>query len=201
MYGIALEKQGEKEKLAMILRNIGQYVAAGRREPDGLAPSARRLLVVLVRQRVRGPGLLPEAAGADRSQGRAGPAAGQVSAEQPQERHLLELDPRHGHRASRRWPISSAPAARTGPEMTVEVYYDGKLQKAVEITPKTLFQFDNKFVLEGDAVDGRPARGEAEEEGHRPALLQRLPDQLHPRRLHQEGRAGGQGATASITSW
>ena len=26
MYGIALEKQGEKEKLAMILRNIGQYV-------------------------------------------------------------------------------------------------------------------------------------------------------------------------------
>ena len=26
MYGIALEKQGEKEKLDMIMRNIGQYV-------------------------------------------------------------------------------------------------------------------------------------------------------------------------------
>ncbi len=38
------------------------------------------------------------------------------------------------------------------PEMTVEVYYDGKLQKAVEITPETLFTFDNKFVLEGDSV-------------------------------------------------
>ena len=38
------------------------------------------------------------------------------------------------------------------PEMTVEVYYDGKLQKAVEITPKNLFTFDNMFVLEGDAV-------------------------------------------------
>ncbi len=38
------------------------------------------------------------------------------------------------------------------PDMTVEVYYDGKLQKAVEITPKNLFQFDSKFVLEGDAV-------------------------------------------------
>ena len=36
--------------------------------------------------------------------------------------------------------------------MTVEVYYDGKLQKAVEITPQTLFTFDNKFVLAGDAV-------------------------------------------------
>jgi uncharacterized protein YfaS (alpha-2-macroglobulin family) len=38
------------------------------------------------------------------------------------------------------------------PEMTVEVYWDNKLQKAVEITPKTLFQFDNKFVLEGKEV-------------------------------------------------
>ena len=53
--------------------------------------------------------------GADRSQGRAGPAAGEVPAQQPQARHLLELDPRHGHCASRRWPTSSAPAARTGP--------------------------------------------------------------------------------------
>ena len=39
--------------------------------------------------------------------------------------------------------------------MTVEVYYDGKLQKAVEITPKNLFTFDNKFVLEGDAIADR----------------------------------------------
>ena len=39
--------------------------------------------------------------------------------------------------------------------MTVEVHYDGKLQKAVEITPKNLFLFDNKFVLEGDADYGR----------------------------------------------
>ena len=77
--------------------------------------------------------------------------------------------------------------------MTVEVYYDGKLQKAVEITPKNLFTFDNKFVLEGDAVDAGPAHDRAEEEGHGPALLQRLPDQLHARRLHHEGRAGDQG--------
>ena len=31
------------------------------------------------------------------------------------------------------------------PEMTVEVCYDGKLQKAVEITPANLFPFDNKL--------------------------------------------------------
>ena len=42
------------------------------------------------------------------------------------------------------------------PEMTVEVWLDGQLQKAVEVTPATLFSFDNKFVLEGPAVkDGQ----------------------------------------------
>ena len=152
MFGLALEKQGEKEKLAMILQQHQPVRPAGRREPDGLAQPARGLLVVLVRQRVRGRRLLPEAAGADRSQGRAGPAAGQVPAEQPQERHLLELDPRHGDRASRPWPTSCAASGEQRPEMTVEVFYDGKLQKAVEITPQTLFTFDNKFVLEGEAV-------------------------------------------------
>ena len=38
------------------------------------------------------------------------------------------------------------------PEMTVTVLYDGKQQKAVEITPQTVFSFDNKFVIEGDAI-------------------------------------------------
>ena len=33
----------------------------------------------------------------DRSQGRAGPAAGEVPAQQPQARHVLEQHPRHGH--------------------------------------------------------------------------------------------------------
>jgi hypothetical protein len=36
--------------------------------------------------------------------------------------------------------------------MTVEIYYDGKLRKTVQITPQTLFTFDNRFVLAGDAV-------------------------------------------------
>jgi len=39
------------------------------------------------------------------------------------------------------------------PEMTVEVWLDGKLQKAVEITSKNLFMFDNKFVIEGENID------------------------------------------------
>ena len=54
------------------------------------------------------------------------------------------------------------------PEMTVEVFYDGKLQKAVEITPQTLFSFDNKFVLEGDAVTAGKHQVELKKKGAGP---------------------------------
>ena len=156
MFGLALEKQGEKEKLAMILRNIGQYVVAGRREPDGLAQAARRgLLVVLVRQRDRGPRLLPEAAGADRSEGRAGPAAGQVPAQQPQARHLLELDARHGplHRGVGRLPHGQrrGPAGHDRRGLLRRQDAEGGRDHA----GRTSSRFDNKFVLEGEAVDDR----------------------------------------------
>jgi hypothetical protein len=36
--------------------------------------------------------------------------------------------------------------------MTVEVWIDGQMKQAVEITAKNLFRFDNKFVLVGDEV-------------------------------------------------
>jgi len=39
------------------------------------------------------------------------------------------------------------------PNMTVEIYIDGKLHQEAQITPENLFTFDNKFVLEGDAVE------------------------------------------------
>ena len=66
----------------------------------------RELLVVLVRQRDRDRRLLPQAAGPHRPQGRAGAAAGEVPAQQPQARHLLEHDARHGrlHRGDGRLP-------------------------------------------------------------------------------------------------
>ena len=38
------------------------------------------------------------------------------------------------------------------PDMTVEVYLDGKLHKEVKIDAKNLFSFDNKLTLEGEAV-------------------------------------------------
>jgi hypothetical protein len=54
------------------------------------------------------------------------------------------------------------------PEMTVEVWFDGKQQKAVEITPATLFTFDNRFVLEGAAVTDGEHRIELKKKGKGP---------------------------------
>src|SRR5262249_8308716 len=42
------------------------------------------------------------------------------------------------------------------PDLTVEVWLDGKKQKETKITASDLFTFDNKFVLEGDAVPSGP---------------------------------------------
>jgi hypothetical protein len=39
------------------------------------------------------------------------------------------------------------------PDLTIAVWLDGKLQKEVKILPAELFAFDNKFVLEGAAVE------------------------------------------------
>jgi len=39
------------------------------------------------------------------------------------------------------------------PNLTIEVWMDGKKCKEVSITPETLFTFDDRFVLEGDGVE------------------------------------------------
>ncbi len=54
------------------------------------------------------------------------------------------------------------------PEMTVEIRLDGKLQKAVEITPANLFTFDNKLVVEGKALGDGPHRIEISKRGRGP---------------------------------
>ncbi len=49
------------------------------------------------------------------------------------------------------------------------------------------------FVLTGDAVETGKHTLEIKKQGHRPGLLQRLPDQLHAGGLHHEGRPGSEG--------
>ena len=108
------DKHGDKEKLDDDPAEHRAVPRAGRREPDGLPQAAGgQLLVVLVRQRDRGQRLLPQAAREDRSEGRDGAAAGQVPAQQPQARHLLEQHARHGRLRRGVGRLPARPAART----------------------------------------------------------------------------------------
>ena len=159
MYGLALEKQGDREKLDMILRNIGQYV---QQDDENQTASL----------------LLPE-----------GSWWYWYGSEYEAMAYYLKLlsktDPK-GELASRLvkyllnnrkhatyWNSTRDTAlcveamadhlrasGESKPEMTVEVLFDGQLQKAVEITPATLFTFDGALVLEGEAV--APGRHEIE---------------------------------------
>ncbi len=155
MYGLALEKQDQRDKLAMVLRNIEQYV----QQDDENQTAWLRL-----------------------PQGNWWCWYGsEYEAHAYYLKLLARTDP-HGELARRivkyllnnrkhatYWNSTRDTALcieafadflrRSGedrPNMTVEVYYDGRLQKAVEITPQNLFSFDNKFVLEGDALSAGP---------------------------------------------
>ena len=151
MYGIALEKQAEKEKLAMILRNIGQYVqqddenqTAWLNLPGGYwwywygseYEAQAYYLKLLARTDPKGE-LAPRLV-----------------------KYLLNNRKNASYWNSTRDTAIVIEAmadficasGEQQPEMTVQVFWDGKLQKSVEITPQTLFQFDNKFVLDGPAV-------------------------------------------------
>ena len=151
MFGIALEEQGEKDKLAMVLRNIFQYLVeddenqtAWLNLPGGYwwhwygseNEAHAYYLKLLVRT---DPG-------------------GRVASRLV--KYLLNNRKHATYWNSTRDTALCVEAmadyirasGEDKPEMTVRIRMDGQLQKAVEITSANLFQFDNKFVLEGDAV-------------------------------------------------
>ena len=167
VFGIALEKQGEQEKLAMVLRNIGQYV-----EQDDENQTAWLRL--------------PQ-------QGWWYWYGSEFEAEAYYLKLLARTDPKgelarrlvkyllNNRKHATYWNSTRDTALcieafadflrRSGedrPEMTVEVYFDGKLQKAVEITPQTLFQFDNKFVVEGRDLSAGQHTVELKKKGNGP---------------------------------
>ena len=70
MLGLALERIGEKAKLAEVLQNLEPVCCPGRGKPDRLLEAPQRgILVVVVWQRDRDRRVLLEAARANRSQG------------------------------------------------------------------------------------------------------------------------------------
>ncbi len=54
------------------------------------------------------------------------------------------------------------------PNLSLELFVDGELKKSVEITPETLFTFDNALVLEGDALSAGEHTVELRKKGDGP---------------------------------
>ena len=167
MYGIALEKQGEKEKLDMVLRNIRQYLeqddenqTAWLNLPGGFwwhwygseYEAHAYYLKLLARTDPKGP-LAPRLV-----------------------KYLLNNRKHATYWNSTRDTAlcieAMADFLRASgddrPEMTLQVLLDGELQKAVEITPANLFTFDNKLVVEGEALADGEHVVELRKEGRGP---------------------------------
>ncbi len=152
LYGLALEKQGQKEKLAMILQNISQFLQQDEEDQTAYLK-------------------LPEADFWWTWYG------SEIEADAYYLKLLAKTDPK-GVVASRlvKYLLNNRKHAsywnstrdtslaiealaeymkQSGedkPDLTVEVWYDGKKQKEVKITAADLFTFDNKFTVHGDGV-------------------------------------------------
>jgi uncharacterized protein YfaS (alpha-2-macroglobulin family) len=153
MFGLALHKQQQADKLAMILKNISQYLV----QDDENQTAYLRL---------------PESDGWWNWYG------SEVEANAYYLK-LLSLTNAKDERASRLvkyllnnrrhatyWNSTRDTAVcveamadylkasgEDRPEMTIEVWLDGKRHKEVHVNAENLFSFDNKLVLVGDAVD------------------------------------------------
>jgi uncharacterized protein YfaS (alpha-2-macroglobulin family) len=154
MFGVALDKVGDKEKLAMIVQNIGQFVVE---DPENESAYLK----------------LPENNWWWFWYG------SEVEANAYYLKLLSKVDPQ-GEKAPRlvkyllnnrkhaTWWNSTRDTAlcveafadflqasgETEPDMVVEVWMDGAKLKEVPITKENLFTYDNKFVLSGDEVKG-----------------------------------------------
>ncbi|HZZ71605.1 MAG TPA: MG2 domain-containing protein [Pirellulales bacterium] len=168
LFGLALEKQGEKEKLAMVLQNIGQYVVQDEEDQTAYLK-------------------LPEDNYWWSWYG------SEIEAEAYYLKLLAQTEPK-GTTASRLvkyllnnrqnatyWSSTRDTAlciealadylkasGENKPNLTISIAIDGQPQKEVQITPSDLFTFDNKLVLTGDAVTTGDHKLEFKKQGNGP---------------------------------
>jgi hypothetical protein len=171
MYGLALEKQKQADKLKMVLQNIDQYLVQDEENQTAYLK-------------------LPEGYSWWYWHGN------EIEADAFYLKLLSKTDPK-GEKASRLvkyllnnrkhasyWNSTRDSAlciealaeymvasGEDKPDMTLEVLYDGKKQKEVKIDGSNLFTFDNKFVLTGDAVDSGKHTVELRKKGTGPVYF------------------------------
>jgi len=149
MFGIALEKRGQQEKLDMVMRNIGQYVQTNDENQTawlnlpggywwhwyGSEYEAHAYFLKLLAKTDPKGDLAPRLV-----------------------KYLLNNRKHATYWKSTRDTALCVEAmadflrasGEDRPEMTVEVWLDGEHQSSVEITPEVLFTFDGTFVIEGE---------------------------------------------------
>ncbi len=167
MYGLAVDKLGDKQKLDMILRNIGQFVQQDNENQTAWLNLPGNVWWYWYGSEYEAMGYYLKLLAKTDPQGEVAPRL---------VKYLL-----NNRKHATYWNSTRDTAVvieamadylkasgEQKPEMTVEVWYDGKLQKAVEITPATLFTFDNQFVLEGQAVATGPHQVELKKRGKGP---------------------------------
>ena len=171
VYGIALHKQAQQEKLDMILQNIEQYLVQDEENqtaylklPEGnswwywygdeIEANAYYLKLL------------------SRTDGKGERASRLV-------KYLLNNRKHATYWASTRDTSLCIEAmaeclvasGEAEPDLTIEVFVDGKKQKEVKVNAENLFSFDNQFVLFGDAVTTGEHKIELKKKGKGPVYF------------------------------
>ena len=148
MFGLALEKEAQHDKLSMIMRNISQYV----QEDDENQTAWLKL---------RGGCWWRWYGSENEAQAYYIKLLARTEPKNPVAPRLVKYllnNRKHATywNSTRDTAIAIEALAEylrasgeDRPDMSVEVWFDGELKKTVKITPDTLFTFDNKFVMEG----------------------------------------------------
>ncbi len=151
MYGLALHKEQDQEKLAMVLRNISQYVEKDDENQTAWLNLGRWSWWCWYGNDIEAMAYYLKLLARTDPHGELAPRL---------VKYLLNNRKHATYWNSTRDTALVIEAfadyirasGEAKPDMTVEVWLDGELKKAVEITPQNLFAFDNTFVLAGEAL-------------------------------------------------
>ncbi|MEJ5341776.1 MAG: MG2 domain-containing protein [Thermogutta sp.] len=149
MFGLALEKERDHEKLDMVLRNISQYVEKDDENQTAWLNLSRWSWWYWYGSDIEAMAYYLKLLARTDPKGELAPRL---------VKYLLNNRKHATYWNSTRDTALVVEAfadflrasGEMKPNMTVEVWFDGELRKAVEITPETLFDFDNTFILTGE---------------------------------------------------
>jgi uncharacterized protein YfaS (alpha-2-macroglobulin family) len=153
MFGLALHKEQQGDKLAMILRNIDQFVVRDEENQTAYL----RLPADCAWWNWYGSEIESDAYYLKllaRTSPKDAKAAGLVKYLLNNRKHATYWNSTRDTAVCIEAMAEYLKASgEDRPDMTVEVWLDGKTHKEVKIDAKNLFSFDNKLVLKGDAIE------------------------------------------------